>query len=198
MRRLMSWLLVCAVGFCAKAVYAEDAPAGAAPVLKPKINVGEKAPDFSLRDRDGNLVRLSDFVYPGKEHPRKKRIRLLLDFFSTDCKACKAELPQVIAYQNKYQQEVRVLMIAIPESEDGQAKLDQFLAQNPVPFPVLVDGYEAVAKKYIANGSSMTLPSIFLINKYGRVRALFMGLEKDLEASLQAALAQKLKKLPSP
>lgn len=165
-----------------------SAAAGEAPVLKTKVKIGERAPEFSLRDRDGNLVRLGDFAFPGKETTRKKKRKVLLDFFATDCKACVAELPQVIAYSEKNKTELQVLLIAIPEKEDGQAKLDKFLKEHPVPFPVLLDAYESVAKKYISDGTTLTLPAIFLLDRNARVQVLFMGLEENLEASLQTAL----------
>jgi peroxiredoxin len=156
---------------------------------KPKVGPGDVAPDFCLRDREGNLVRLSDFTYSGQENARKKKKQVMLDFFATDCKACIAELPQVKAFYEKNKAEIQLLMIAVPEREDGNAKLDKFLTDNAIPFPVLVDGYETVSKKYIANGNTLTLPSIFVIDKNAKVRALFVGLEKDLETSVKNALA---------
>jgi peroxiredoxin len=177
-------LVVLVFGWSTAGVQAGDAPA---PKSKTKVKCADRAPDFSLRDRDGNLLRLSDFCFPGPESARKKKVRVLLDFFATDCKACKAELPQVIEYSKKHSEDTKVLLIAIPEQEDGQAKLEAFLKDHPVPFPVLVDAYEKAAKLYVADGNSLTLPALFLIDKDGSVEAVLQGLEKDLEVALQAA-----------
>jgi len=165
------------------------------PPARPKVElplkVGQRAPDFSLRDRQSNLVRLSDYACgPGAPAWKKKR-QVLIDFFRTDCEPCRRELPQVIEFQRRHQGRVQVLMIALLEEEDGTGKLDRFLAANPLPFPVLVDAYETVAKKYIASGESVTLPAIFFIDENSVVRANFVGLEKDLEASLSKVLAGK-------
>jgi peroxiredoxin len=158
---------------------------------RPKIKVGDQAPDFSLRDLESNLVRLSDMAYPGEEKSWKKKRKVMLDFFRTDCKPCMQELPQVIEYHQKHKDQVQVMLIALLESENGREKLDKFLKKNKIPFPVLVDSYETVAKKYIMDGETCTLPSIFFINKEGIVLARFVGLKRDLETSLKKALRSK-------
>ena len=154
-----------------------------------KVEVGKKAPDFFLRDREGIMHRLSDMAFEGKESHYRKKSKILIDFFRTDCKPCMKELPEVIKFHEKHKGEVRVLLIALLEEENGRAKLDQFLKTNKLPFPVLVDAYETVAKKYIVKGDTVSLPSIFLIDKTGNVLAKLEGLEKDLEAALVGSLA---------
>jgi peroxiredoxin len=168
-----------------------SAYAGQPKPAKVKVKTGDKAPDFSLRDLKSNLIRLSDIAYPGKEVSWKKKKKVLIDFFQTDCEPCKKELPQVVAYHNKFKDKVQVMMIALLESEDGKAKLDKFLKDNKIPFPVLIDEYESAAKKYIVDGETVTLPSIFLIDENGIVRARFIGLKEDLETSLQKAVSLK-------
>ncbi len=165
-------------------------PVLAAPpaALKPQAKVGTRAPDFSLRDLNSNLIRLSDLAYPGDEKSWKKKKQVLIDFFRTDCKPCMKELPQVLAYYEKHKDKVQVIMIALLESENGRDKLDKFLKAHNFEFPVLVDAYETVAKKYIVDGETVTLPSIFFIDRNGMVRARFVGLEENLENSLNKAL----------
>ena len=143
---------------------------------KPQVRVGDQAPDFSLRDLESNLVRLSDMAYPGEEKSWKKKKKVMLDFFRTDCKP---------------KDNVQVVLIALLESENGREKLDKFLKKNKIPFPVLVDSYEMVAKKYIMDGETCTLPSIFFLNKNGIVLARFVGLKLDLDSSLKKALRRK-------
>ncbi len=153
----------------------------------PKVAVGDQAPDFSLRDSEGSLVRLSDIAFPGKEKSWKKKKKVLIDFFRTDCAPCVKELPQVIAYHEKHKDEVRILMVALLETENGEEKLDLFLKAHKVPFTVVVDSYETAAKKYIVDDDSLTLPSIFLLSKDGKVLARLVGLEENLEHALQKA-----------
>jgi peroxiredoxin len=170
---------------------AMDASAGKKKPGKPKVRVGDQAPEFALRDLESNLVRLSDMAYPGEEKSWKKKKKVMLDFFRTDCKPCIKELSQVIEYHKKHKDKVQVVLIALLESENGREKLDKFLKERKIPFPVLVDSYETVAKKYIMDGETCTLPSIFFINENGKVLARFVGLKQDLETSLKKALRRK-------
>lgn len=153
-----------------------------------QVEVGEPAPKFLLRDLEGVMHRLGDLAYPGEEVAWKKKKKVLLDFFRTDCKPCMEELPQVVAYHEKHGDEVQVLLIALLEEKDGRAKLDAWLKKNPLPFPVLVDAYETAAKKYIVKGESLSLPAIFLIDENGVVRAELQGLKENIEQALADSL----------
>lgn len=188
-RTLLGMLSAAAIAFCCGHARAEQG-AAPAPPSSPKLREGEKAPDFSLRDMDGNLVRLSDFAYPGKEKPWGKKKKVLIDFFRTDCVPCKKELPEVVGYFNKHKEEVHVMLIALLEADEGREKLDDFLQKNAIPFPILVDAYETVAKKYIVDGESVTLPSLFFLDEDGLIRARFTGLKEDLEAALSKVVAE--------
>ena len=86
-------------------------------------------------------------------------------------------------------------MIALLEEENGRSKLDQWLKKNKLPFPVLVDAYENVAKKYIVEGDTVSLPSIFYIDKTGIIKKRLVGLAKDLETELADVLP---KDVPAP
>ncbi len=164
-------------------------PAGAGdPPAAPKVKVGDDAPDFFLRDLEGNMVRLSDYAFKGPESPRRVKRKVLLDFFRTDCKPCMKELPQVVEFHHKHKDRVQVIMIALLEEEDGRGRLDRWLAANKQPFPVLVDAYENVAKKYIVEGDTVQLPSMFLIDENATVRARLVGLQDNLENELKGAL----------
>ena len=92
-----------------------------------QVEVGQPAPKFFLRDLEGVMHRLSDLAYPGEEVAWKKKKKVLLDFFRTDCKPCMKELPQVVAYHEKHGAEVQVLLIALLEEKDGRPKLKAWL-----------------------------------------------------------------------
>ena len=158
------------------------------------VKVCTKAPDFFLRDLEGVMHRLSDLAFPGKETSWRKKKKVLIDFFRTDCEPCMKELPEVIKFHNKHKGKVQVLIIALLEEENGRAKLNQWLKKNKLPFPVLVDAYETAAKKYIVKGDTVSLPSIFLISENGWVRAKMEGLTTDLEAEFTGAFAAGCKK----
>ncbi|HOX44266.1 MAG TPA: TlpA disulfide reductase family protein [Myxococcota bacterium] len=186
MRRLAWWS---AVAVAALAL-AWSMPVGAGdPPAAPKVKVGDDAPDFFLRDLEGNMIRLSDYAFKGPENPRRLKRKVLLDFFRTDCKPCMKELPQVVEFHQNHKDRVQVVLVALLEEEDGRNKLDRWLSANKLPFPVLVDAYENVAKKYIVQGDTVQLPSMFLIDENATVRARLVGLQDNLENELKSALA---------
>lgn len=156
------------------------------------VKVGERAPDFALRDSKNKKITLSKLAYPEKEKAYRKKRAVLLDFFRTDCAPCKKELPQVISFSKKHGEQVEVIIVALLEKTNGQQKLAAFLQENPVPFTVIVDRFEQAAKKYIFDGKHMVLPGIFLIDKNGTVRMRIKGLEEDLEKALGPAMKEHI------
>jgi peroxiredoxin len=152
-----------------------------------KLKIGDKAPDFALRDQRGALVRLSDFTGCHNRSLNNRKY-VLLDFFATDCKACREELPQVVEIAKKHSDKMQVLLVALLEKEDGQNKLDEFLRSNSLTFPVLADTYSAAAKKYVANGDMVTIPALFLIDCHGSVREILLGVQGNLELAVAKIL----------
>jgi len=157
----------------------------AAPAAAQPPEVGKPAPDFVLRDLDGAKVSLSDMAYPGPAKPGHPKKTVVLDFFRTDCAPCRKELPAVAKYAEDHRKDgVEVLLVALLEDDDGEAKLRTFLAANPVPFRVVTDPYELAAKRYVCDGSSVTLPSLFLVDREGVLRRHVKGLDSDVERAL--------------
>jgi len=162
--------------------------------LQAKPKVGKVAPDFSLRDREGTLVRLSDFTYRGKAKARRPKQVVVLDFFRTDCKPCKQGLPKLIDLHRKYKERgTKVILIALLEDENGEAKLDQFLKNNPTPFTVLVDSYGTAAKKYVMEEGKVKIPALFLLDRQRKLRHVVRGLDKESFSHLKSRLTKLTK-----
>jgi peroxiredoxin len=159
-------------------------PAKAAP------RPGDAAPAFALRDRQGERVSLADLAYPGPERPRRPKQVVVLDFFRTDCEPCRKGLPKLIDLHRRTEGKgVRVILLALLEDEEGESKLDRFLAENPVPFTVLVDAYAAVGKKYVEEGGKVRIPALFVVDRAGVIRERVDGLvAAGLDRVLRRAL----------
>ena len=154
--------------------------------------VEKKAPDFSLRDRDGTLVRLSDFAYSGKPRPRRSKQVVVIDFFRTDCKPCRKGLPKLVKLHRRYKNRgVKVLLVALLEEEKGEAKLGAFLRKNPLPFTVLIDSYGVAAKKYVLENGIVKIPALFVVDRHGKLRHVVRGLDDKGFKRLQK-LVEKL------
>ena len=108
---------------------------------------GMPAPDFSLPDSSGNLVRLSDF---------KGKV-VYIDFWGTWCGPCIMEIPDALELQKKYANKpVVFLYVALESDEENIAKWKNFIAGKNERFGNYLDfkpfpGIHLVAEKQFGN-----------------------------------------------
>jgi peroxiredoxin len=147
----------------------------AAPVKPGKDR--KPAPDFSLKDADGKLVKLSD--YRGKV--------VLLDFWATTCSPCKIEIPWFIDIQRKTKDRgVEILGVAM--DDEGWEVVKPFAARMAINYRLVV-GDEPTAKAY---GGVDALPTTLLIDRSGKIAAVHVGLtsKKDFEEGIEQLLKE--------
>jgi len=167
------------------------APAPVA-VAAPKLD--RPAPTFALRDLDGALISLADLAYAGPQRPRRPKQVVVLDFFRTDCKPCRAGLPKLAALHRKLGGKgLQIVLIALLEEDEGKEKLEAFLKAHPLPFPVLVDAYAVAGKRYVAKNGGMQIPALFVVDRQGVLRGRFAALNAKTHAQLEALLAKLLR-----
>ena len=135
-----------------------------------------RAPDFSLKDLDGNTHKLSD--YRGKV--------VVLNFWATWC-PCRAEIPTFTEEQKELGANVQFLGIAL--DDDGATTVKPWAASHGINYPVLLTD-QSVTHDY---GDINSIPATFYIDKQGRIRHAAIGAqEKDvLEANIKPLLAEK-------
>ena len=136
------------------------------------VFVGRPATDFSLKNLDGQEVRLSDL--------RGKVV--LLDFWATWCGPCRRELPTI----NKLAEKLKdkgVVVLGI--NEEDASKVRSFNTHYKYTFMTLEDNSRKVQRAYHANA----IPNVFVIGRDGVVVQHFVGTreEGDLVAALHAA-----------
>lgn len=149
---------------------------------------GKPAPAFTLPDLEGKKVSLAN--YRGKA--------LLINFWATWCGPCKIETPWLVELRNKYAP--RGFEVIGIDSEGDDAKpgsaaftkdkeaIGKFVAQEKVPYPVLVDG-DSISKPY---GGLDDLPTSFFVDRKGKIVAAQVGIdsESELEGKIKQALAE--------
>lgn len=105
------------------------------------------APDFTLKDLNGNDVSLKD--YRGK--------KVYLNFWATWCPPCKAEMPEIEKlYQETKDSDLVILAIDIGENSKT---VSEFISENKYNFNVLLDEKNEIASLY---GISSIPVSIFI------------------------------------
>ena len=171
----------------------EAAPAGAQASGSPAHQIGEPAPVFQLRivnNQEGGprLFDMRSYVGDDAEKPAKL---LLVSFFATWCKPCKAELPELVRLAATYKDAgLQVVSIAIDKDKADIDKIPDIVKANSVIHPVISDSMNIVARRYL--GSDVKLPSLVMVNHEGNIVSLHQGYGDDLKASLEGEIRQKL------
>ena len=123
-----------------------------------------QAPDFALKDLDGNEVKLSD--YRGKV--------VVLDFWATWCPPCRKGIPDFVEMQEKYGEDGFVI-IGI-NLDQGEAKevvpmVADFAKNYKINYPIVIHDQEIV----YAYGGIRSIPTTFILDKEGKVRQGVQG-----------------------
>lgn len=123
------------------------------------------APDFTLKSRDGNNVRLSDL----------RGQVVLLNFWASWCGPCRQEMPILDDIHNKYKSlGFSVLGVNL---DAKSKKAITYLKDTPVSFPVLYDPKGITSELYGVSA----MPSTVIIDKNGNVRHLHKGYKSGYE-----------------
>lgn len=120
---------------------------------------GEKAPDFTLEDLDGNTVSLSD--YQGKN--------VYINFFATWCPPCRGEMPDLEKIYQKYKDE-DIVVLAVDLGEDKDT-VKSFIEENKYNFNVLLDSDQTATEQY----NITSIPVSVFIDKQGNIEAKQVG-----------------------
>jgi thiol-disulfide isomerase/thioredoxin len=120
----------------------------------------EVVPPFAARDLSGQLV--STGAMKGKV--------VIVNFWATWCGPCREEIPEMIALQSQYKDELQI--IGVSEDDGPPAQVAKFVQKVGINYPVVMST-DALEKEY---GGIPALPTSFLVNKDGRVVQKDVGL----------------------
>lgn len=124
-----------------------------------RLKMGAPAPDFLLEDLTGKTVQLSSLA----NRP------VVVRFFVTDCKFCKADTPVFNEYYNKHKDQG--LMILYITTTKDRAQVEKFVADLKVPFPVAIDSGRKVSKLY----NIQVEPQTIILNSHHLITGAILG-----------------------
>lgn len=124
------------------------------------VKIGTPAPDFTLKDTTGKTVTLSSF----------KGKTVILNFWSTGCPPCLAELPSLERLHRELSK-TGVVVIGVAVERDVAA-VNEVMARNKLSFPVLIDPDKEV---YFDSYALFGLPITLIINKEGTIVERVIG-----------------------
>ena len=125
------------------------------------LHRGGKPPDFTLPDTDGKKVSLSDF---------KGKV-VVVTFWAVYCQSCKAEIPHLRSYYEKYRNKDAVLLSISLDSGSDQY-LKDFAKKWEISYPILRGD-----KRLCSRWRVRAIPITYLINQEGLVDTTYIGPE---------------------
>lgn len=146
-----------------------------------------KAPEFSLKNMDGKITKLSDF---------KGKV-VLLNFWATWCTPCRKEIPDLVKMHENFKKKGFVVL-GISLDDDPSAVVPDFIKELKketgikINYPILI-GDEGISDAY---GGIRGIPTSFLVDRLGIVRRKFIGppgtTSEEIEANFKSAITKLL------
>lgn len=136
-----------------------------------RLKLGDPAPDFLVEDLKGKSFRLADL----QGRP------VVIRFFVTDCKFCKADTPVFNEYYNKHREQ-GLDILYLTTTVDRQ-KVEKFSADLQIPFPVAIDYNKKVSKLFNVKAEPQTI----ILNSGHLIKGAILG--GVTEAELDEILA---------
>ncbi len=142
------------------------------------LEKGSKAPDFTLFDKDGNEVTLSEFI--GK--------KIVLYFYpKDDTPGC---TKQACNFADNYNAFLEKGVVVLGISKDSVASHEKFAAKYNLPFPILSDpeliaikAYDVWQEKTSYGKTSMgVVRTTYIIDENGTIETVMTQVKADSNA----------------
>src|SRR5258708_15198227 len=118
------------------------------------------APSWKLRDVNGKELTSADF---------KVKV-VVLDFWATWCRPCRAEIPGYVDLYKKYGK-AGLVIVGVSLDSKGPTVVKKFMDEYKMNYPVVM-GDQSIAEQF---GGVEAIPTTFLIDREGRIRHQKVG-----------------------
>jgi thiol-disulfide isomerase/thioredoxin len=140
---------------------------------------------FDLTTTDGKTIK----IIPNKEGWKfvgyENKV-VLLTFFATWCPPCKAEIPHLVALNEKYKDKFAVIAVVVEQNKPNE-QMKQFIAEHHINYPIANSDVNFELANAVGGVSS--IPAMFLFNKTGQAVQHYVGAvpEELLESDIKKA-----------
>jgi thiol-disulfide isomerase/thioredoxin len=157
-RPVLRWLFAMLLLFVVPSWAFAQQNEGNEPVIR-FVRNPDPAPDFKLTALDGKPITLA--ALQGKV--------VLLNFWATWCGPCRAEIPDLVALQERYDGRLQIIGLNV---DDEEADIQQYVKETKINYPVAMTSNE-VRRQF---GGIPALPTSFVLDTEGRVVQKHVGL----------------------
>jgi peroxiredoxin len=147
------------------------------------VNVGDPAPDFSVKDEAGREIKLSD--YRGSV--------VFLNFWFATCEPCIKEMPDM-ELVNRVFKDRKFKMLPISVDTNFDAVKDFYKKFNLTTMPMFLDPGKQIASRY----NVRQFPETYLIDGNGLVIKHYVGPLPRSTAAYMGIIEEHVKKLEPP
>lgn len=139
------------------------------------LSVGDTAPDFAVKDTNGNTVKLAD--YAGKT--------VVLYFYpKDDTPGCTKE---ACSFRDNYEQYLAKGITVFGVSMDDETSHQAFTAKFNLPFPLLADVDGQLTKAYDVlgdfNGTPYSQRVTYIIGPDGKISQVYTTINTETHAT---------------
>jgi peroxiredoxin len=145
------------------------------------LDIG-RAPDFTLRDIRGKTVNGAKLFAQGP---------VIVDFWATWCVPCRPELKALANIHKKYKDSGLTILAISEDGVEETARVKQFVRTEKMPFVVIVDRNKELIKLFHASA----VPTLFLIEKGGKIRATHIGFLSGDDKKIEKEVASLIKEM---
>lgn len=158
--------------FCFIVVLAACSDAQQTPERSTGLMKGQLAPDFTIKDTDGNPYSLSSF---------RNKSAVCLVFWATWCPYCIQEIPKLKKYHAQYAEKGLVILSIDIAVNDPIGRVKAFQQQYSLPYPVLYDQEGVATRLY----GIMGVPVSIIIDRSGIIQYRGYALPENIEHLLK-------------
>jgi thiol-disulfide isomerase/thioredoxin len=174
------WLVTSLLLFIAPASSFAQQDQDNGPVIR-FVRNPDPAPDFKLTALDGKPITVA--ALQGKV--------VLLNFWATWCGPCRAEIPDLVALQERYKGRLQIIGLNV---DDEEADIKHYVQETGINYPVAMTSNDV----RIQFGGIPALPTSFVLDTEGRVVQKHVGLwnpavyETEIRALLGMPIMAKI------
>jgi len=141
------------------------------------VTAGDHAPDFKLKDTQGKMHSLTEYLEHGP---------VLMSYWATWCEPCKKEIPHMLKLSDAWADSGLTYLLIAVDTPKTQSRIKSLVKSKKWDAPVLLDTSGKTMRRYKGNNPPVTI----LINSMGEIIMRHTGFKPGDEKAVQTAIQE--------